>query len=287
MKAQFSFENLLASKRLTHALLPLQRASGLGNYWEWLDAPALVNGIAIAELVCPLRYDVYVRAEFFAFYQAHRAQYQKQPAQFMRAVQASSYYVWYASSEAVRCNRHLRADRDALNAAFERRVHSAIDLYERVMAEGFSRAYPLTLKTARHLLPPTTIRNGAPTGKQVAAKFFLADGWHRLALLMQMGETVLRAELFRVKQFQKFSPFDSTSLLVRALELDAATYFRFLSTYYCAPHSFTRGDEFLAYVRAENPHRLTEVLSVLRVDGFLNTHNSADKSAVELCAAVN
>lgn len=255
-------------KKRNSVLNHLGRVMRRGNYWYWVDAPDLAKGISISELVCPLRYDVYVRGEFFSFYREHRALYQRQPVEFMRRVHLTSYYIWYMGSEAVRCNPHLRGNAAALEQGFVDRIQRAIDLYERVMAEGFSTQFPLILKTAERLLPPTTDRNGPPTGKTVSAKYFLADGWHRLALMMKLGYQTLPAEFFRVKCFREFSPFDSTSLLVRALPLDEATYFRFLSTRYCAPLSLTQRDAFLNFIRAFKPEALEQVLSLVRVDGY-------------------
>lgn len=262
------FQTLRRWKRFGMALNTAQRASGVGNYWYWIQVPALANGIPIAELVCPLRYDVYVRRDFFSFYAAHRELYRDDPRTFVARVRETPYYVWYMDSEAVRCNPHLRGNRVALEDAFVERVRRAVNLYKDVMANGFSPKHPIILKTAELILPPTTDRGGSPTGKFISGKYFLADGCHRLALLMELGYRFLPAEFFRVKCFKEFSPFDSTSLLTRALALDEATYVRFLSTRYCAPLSFTQVEPFLNHVRVHNPGLLNEVVSALSVDGF-------------------
>lgn len=268
------FQALRRWKKFGSALELAQRASRVGNYWYWVEVPELAGGIPIAELVCPLRYDVHVRREFFSFYAAHGELYRNDPETFVARARETPYYVWYMDSEAVRCKPHLRGNRVALEDSFVERVRRAIDLYERVMAHGFSPEHPITLKTAEHLLPPTTDRDGPPTGKIVSAKYFLADGCHRLALLIELGYHVLPAEFLRVKCFQEYSPFDSTSLLTRALALDKATYVRFLSTRYCAPRSFTQVGAFLQYIRAHKPELLDEALSALTVDGFLENRQA-------------
>jgi hypothetical protein len=136
------------------------------------------------------------------------------------------------------------------------------------MAHGFVAQFPIILKTAERLLPPTADKLAPPTGKTVAARYFLADGCHRLALMMALGYKVLPPGSFRVKCFRRFSPFDSTSLLMRSLSIDASSYFAFLSSYYCAPFVFEDREDFLGYIRENRPEFLEEVLSVMRVDGY-------------------
>lgn len=255
-------------KKIRAALNRVGRAAHVGNYWYWLEPPELEQGIDIVSIVCPLRYDVLVRRDFLSFYAAHRDLYVSDFAAFVGMARQSSYYQWFMRSEAVRCKRELLGNAAALEAAFVERIRRAAQLYESVTEHGFDPGYPIVLKTAERLLPPTADRLGPPTGKHVSARYFLADGCHRLALLMQMGYTTLPAGYFRVKCFRTFSPFDSTSLLVRTLSIDPARYFAFLSSYYCAPHVFTQRDEFLTHIRAHRPEFLDEVLSVISADGF-------------------
>ena len=255
-------------KRLNTVLNHVSRATGVGNYWYWLDVPELVHGVDIVSLVCPLRYDVYVRRDFFSFYAAHRDLYVSDFDAFLRLVKQGSYYVWFMESEAIRCKRDLLGDAAALEVEFIQRIRRATALYDAVAERGFTPEFPIILKTAEQLLPPTTDKLAPPTGKSVSARYFLADGCHRLALLMTMGYTVLPAAYFRVKCFRTFSPFDSTSLLVRRLSINPSAYFAFLSSYYCAPLVFERREDFLEYIREKKPEFLQEVQSVIHVDGF-------------------
>lgn len=246
----------------------LRRAARMGNYWYWLDAPELAAGIEIAALIAPLRYDVLIRRDFLAFYADHRGLYAANFDAFVQAAKQGSYYRWFMTSEAIRCKRDLLTDADALEGEFIQRVRRAAGVYEDLLVHGFRRESPIILKTAERLLPPTTDPQGPPSGKQVSGRFFLADGCHRLALLMLLGYTVLPAEYLRVKCFRTFSPFDSTSLLAQSLPLEPAAYFRFLSGRYCAPAVFAQKDQFLDYIRQHAPEYLAEVSSILRVDGF-------------------
>ncbi len=246
----------------------LSRATRVGNYWYWLDVPELQAGIEIVRIVCPLRYDVFVRRDFLAFYAKNRDCYAADFDAFLGLARQGSYYRWFMESEAVRTKRELLGDAAALDAAFADRVRRAARLYESVAQRGFDRAFPILLKTAERLLPPTADKLAPPTGKLISARYFLADGCHRLALLMAMGQTVLPAGYFRVKCFREFSPFDSTSLLARSLGVAPSAYFAFLSSYYCTPWVFDSRDDFLNDIKERRPHLLEEVLSVMRVDGF-------------------
>lgn len=254
--------------RLRSGLDWLSRATRLGNYWSWAAAPELGAGVEIARLVCPLRYDVIVRRDFFAFYAEHRELFRRDPAASLALARQSPYHIWFTTSELIRSRAHLRGVPAAIEAAFAERVRRSAALYESVAARGFESGAPLILKTAARLLPPTTDRRGPPTGKLVSERYFLADGCHRLALLMFLGHTVLPAGSFRVKRFKTFSPFDSTSLLARSLPIEPGAYFAFLSSRYCAPQIFEDGHELLEYILLERPACLEEIVSLIRVDGF-------------------
>ncbi len=267
-------DNLLRWNKLQLALNQARHAAHIGNYWYWVEVPELRNGIEIASLVCPLRYDVLMRRDFFPFYAAHRDLYQSNRGGFMALTKQTTYYTWYMGSEAVRTNGHLRGDRAALEKGFEERVCRAAELYESFQKGGFDLRFPLTLKTAERILPPTTDRGGPATGKSVSARYFLADGCHRLALLMAMGYKVLPQEYFRIKCYREFSPFDSTSLMVRRLAVQPSAYFEYLSSYYTAPHVSTNRDDFLGYVREHKPDLMDEVMTIMRVDGFLDERMS-------------
>jgi hypothetical protein len=261
---------VIPSQKLAFLLNWLQRAAGIKDNWIWLEVPELANGIEIAAIICPLRYDVLLRRDFFTFYAAHCDLYDSDRRVFVALVKQTSYYTWYLESEAVRLNGKVRDNARELEWRFLERLDRATSLYKSVQMNGFLTRFPIVLKTAKHLLPPTTERGGPPTGKQVGARYFLADGCHRLALLMALGYKVLPAGYFWVKYYQEFSPFDSTSLLARRLLREPAAYFRFLSTYYTAPVVMTNRNDFLSYVTNHNPVLLDEVRSVIRTDGFDN-----------------
>jgi hypothetical protein len=245
-----------------------RRAAHVGNYWYWLDVPALAEGIEIASLVSPLRYDVVLRREFFPFYLAHQDLYDSDFEAFANLAMDTQYYTWYTQSEVIRCSPYRLNSDELLRSGFVEKIRGAVELYESMMARGFDPQFPIVLRTAERLLPPTADRSAPPTGKEVSARYFLADGCHRLAMLIQMGYEVLPAAYFRVQCFREFSPFDSTSLLAQSLPIQPAAYFDFLSSHYCAPFSFATRDEFVKWINENRPSLCAEVLSVMRVDGF-------------------
>jgi hypothetical protein len=268
-----------ARKLLRTILHQVRKTAHVGNDWYWLEVPDLAKGIDIASLVCPLRYDVLVRRDFLSFYAAHRDLYFSDFDSFVNLAKQSSYYKWYVNCKLIRRKPGLLGTDKALEVGFRKRIRRSAALYENVLKDGFARQFPIILRTAERLLPPTTARSGPQTGKFVSARYFIADGCHRLALLMAMGQTVLPANHFRVQCFREFSPFDSTILLVRSLPINAATYFAFLSSYYCAPLVFEDGDTFLRHVSELRPEFLKEVLSVIHVDGFDSSISSGHVSS--------
>lgn len=259
---------LHSSKTLARISNWLSRTTRLGNYWYWLEAPDLKDGIEIASIVSPLRYDVLVRRDFFSFYAAQRGLYYCDFETFVKLAKKGPYYVWFIESETVRCLPHLRGNAEALDVLFAHRLIKSAALYDSVTQEGYTPEFPIVLKTAERLLPPTADKSAPPTGKFVSGRYFMADGCHRLALLMALGYTVLPSNYFQVKCFRRFSPFDSTSILAQTLPIKPAAYFAFLSSRYCPPHCFEDKAGFLGYISQHKPELLSEVLSLIRVDGF-------------------
>jgi hypothetical protein len=236
--------------------------------WHWVEPPDLRDGISIAELVSPLRYDVIVRRDFFELYAHNRALYRSERASFIELVRRSSYYRWWVDSEAVWTRLDRRLDPAQLDAAFVDRVDRAIALYDSAERRGL-HGRGVVLKTADLMLPPTARQGGPPTGKTVSGRYFLADGCHRLALHMLQGQTTLSPRDFRVRHYERYSPFDSTSLLVPSLGLSSERYVEYLATRYAAPSRYADIEDLIGHVRRNRPNDLDEVLSLLRVDGYL------------------
>ena len=255
-------------KTLNTVVEGVKRTTRLGNYWYWLQVPELEDGVNIATLICPLRYDVIVRRDFYSLFVAHRDLYRSDFDTFVELASRSPYYTWYVRSELIRTSPYLLDDPDGLQNRFTKQVHLAVQLFELIEENGFDPQFPIVLRTAEHLLPPTGDRRLPATGKVVSDRYFMADGCHRLAYLMLTGCKVLPAEYFRVQCFREFSPFDSTSLLAQSLPILTADYFTYLSSRYCYPDIFEDRDSFLRYLKKYKPELVAEVLTVIRVDGF-------------------
>jgi len=268
-----NLQNTHPRKTLKSVLEGVKRATRLGNYWYWLQIPELEEGVNISSLICPLRYDVIVRRDFFSLYSDQKDLYSHDFNAFVKLVRNSSYYTWYMSSDTIRSRPYLLDDPDSLWAIFVNKIRKAVKLYEDMQANGFDERYPIILKTAEQLLPPTGDRREPATGKSISDRVFMADGCHRLAVLMKMGFTELPASYFRVKCFREFSPFDSTSLLAGSLPMTSSEYFSFLSSRYCQPHTFEDGDSFFSYIRQHKPELLIELHTIVEVDGF-DPHSS-------------
>ena len=180
----------------------------------------------------------------------------------------------------IRTGPYLLDDPDGLWIRFVNQIRIAVALYESMDKSGFDKRFPIILRTAEHLLPPTGDRRAPATGKFLSDRYFMADGCHRLAFLMMMDYKVLPDDYFRVQCFREFSPFDSTSLLARSLPITQKEYFTFLSSRYCHPFIFEDRDSFLGYLSKHKPELVGELLTVMRVDGF-NTETASKRNGDE------
>ena len=235
--------------------------------WTSVQPAELGDGIDIGPLVSPLRYDVLLRRDFLASVARDDGARRQDEAAFIEEARRGPYHTWFLESEVIRTGLAGR-DPTVLEALFTERVRRVVALYERLEAGSGALDEPIVLKTAERILPPTAERMGAPTGKLVSARYFVADGCHRLAYLMLDGRTRLAASEFRVRAYRTFSPFDSTGLLVPRLAPPPADYFSFLSMGYTAPLVFIDGPSLLGHLRATRPDLVEEVEAAMRVDGY-------------------
>jgi len=257
--------NRLTWSRLKRSIADLFHTGG----WRWVEPPELQNGIAVDRLVSPLRYDILPRLEFFCFYLQNRDRL-RDSAELVEAARNTNYFTWFVSSDAVRrIGAPALQDKETLEKRFAARVHRSAALFESFLNRGYRPNPPIILKTADRVLPASA-RRGCYTGKKVSERYFLSDGCHRLALLMSRGVKTLPRGYFNVRSYPEFSPFDSTSLLVRSLAVRESEYFEFLSRRYAAPRVFLDRDTLLNHVHQHCPARMGELMDVLRIDGYLD-----------------
>jgi hypothetical protein len=244
--------------------------------WTWHEAPELTDGIAIADLVSPLRYDVIVRRDFFIWYRERADLARRDLRAFIAEARATSYHHWWMTSETIRCRPELMDRPEELERLFDLRVERSVRLAERVARTRHADEHPIILKTADRLLAPTTFRDGPPSGKPLPSQqYFLADGCHRVALMLADGVSRIEPGHFLIKRYLEFSPFDSTSVLVPSLPVDPATYVRFLGWHYGQDAAINDVESLVGWVQEHDAARWPELEAMLAVDGMAPGHRMA------------
>jgi hypothetical protein len=213
--------------------------------------------IRIDSLICPLRYDIIVRADFLAYYEQHRDVYAHDFKAFLAHPVAGAYFTtWF--SDASRSRPQLARDRVAVQKEYESRVHRAVRLFDSLHSSGFDSRHPIELRSA------STIHH--ERGKHIRRRFYAGDGCHRLAFLLSQGIKSLAPSQYRVLMFDEFRPRDNTYLLLGKVLRDEAQYCRFISKYYCDGKEIDQPDSILEHVMGNCPSLLDEVSSVMRED---------------------
>lgn len=185
----------------------------VGEYWYWLKASDIEDGLDIWPLIFPLRYDILVRKAFFDFYEENKDLAKTDFNEFMELARAHQYYDWYRKVLVVRYSPHLLNDENKLNLAYEGRVKQSIKLYDSIRANGFDINYPIIPYTGENV-------HQADTGRVVKSQYYMGDGCHRLACLMTLGYKTLPSEYVRVKCFRNLTPLDNTKILSSCLTID-------------------------------------------------------------------
>jgi len=237
--------------------------------YQWLDRAQNIEDIPILPLVGPLRYDAFVLLDLLRFYCANKNLARDDFPRFVEAAGRLSFYQWLLASHGIRWKFASRvvqeAHRNRNDATFARiyaeEVRRALDIFESIEQRGFDRKFPIEVRITDRLQPATT-------GKQVAARYILGDGSHRLACLMLLGYSTLPKDHYRIRWYRRLLPSDATWLLTREQLIPAEDYFAFLSAVYGSPHICRDRETFLRDVRERIPNRLDEVRTVLHADGF-------------------
>jgi len=210
------------------------------------------------ELVSPLRYDVLVRAEYFAFLAEHLALFESDFEAYFAAALGHPYYTWFTTIALPRFRPRDAASEERRHAAYRQRLRDAASLYRSVQEHGFDGGrYPLLLRA----VPP-----GAATasGKLVPRRLYGGDGCHRLALLLHLGHRTLPPAWYRVRTVA--APLDNTGQLLGPLRVPAAAYYRFLALGYAGGAPLDDREALLRHVATQAPERLEELRQVLAAD---------------------
>jgi O-antigen/teichoic acid export membrane protein len=209
--------------------------------------------VILDELVSPLRYDVIVRQQFFAFLDAN-VDLLEEFNDLVIEARHEPYYIWFRDIVVGDRTKVLKGR--SIDEAFA-------DQVERVLAVR-ARFNPADESWGELLLRELPAGTLTTTGKTVGPRFVPVDGCHRIALLRHHGRKILPAGTYRLVGDRQ-SARDNTAILVPTLRLTEAEYLDFLAMGFDedAPDSFA---DLVAGVAAHHPERSAELESVISID---------------------
>lgn len=218
----------------------------------------IAKTIDIGRLICPLRYDLWVRIEFVRLLRDEWTLYSDDLPGFLDRPQSRAYYVWFKEVRCALYYPQIYRDEERVESEFVTRVHETAALWKSIERNGYDRSTPIRLGSGR------SIRS--VNGKTINAAYFAGDGCHRMSCLYVTGQTRLEPEDYEVQVRREFEPLDITATLVQRLPLDRASYLRFLSRFYCDGLQLDSADRILRQVASKKPDLLAELESVLAFD---------------------
>ena len=223
----------------------------------WRPKEAGSEPVRIRRLVSPLRYDVLVRAQFFAFLEQERraGRLEAPGAELVDAARDEPYFVWFEKVAMARFRPWVLQDPDLLHEQYAERVMRSAALWKSFQANGFDRRYPVMLRGVKG--PRRT-----DSGAVVDRRLHVGDGGHRLALLLAGGQEELAPGMYRVDRRPATGLIDNTAVLLPALGLSEQDYATFLSAGYAEVELDDLAD-LVAHVRDHDPARLGELETVL------------------------
>lgn len=218
----------------------------------------IAKTIDIGRLICPLRYDLWVRIEFVRLLRDEWTLYSDDLPGFLDRPQSRAYYVWFKEVRCALYHPQIYRNEERVESEFVTRVQETAALWKSIERNGYDRSTPIRLGSGR------SIRS--VNGKTINATYFAGDGCHRMSCLYVTGQTRLEPEDYEVQVRREFEPLDITATLVQRLPLDRASYLRFLSRFYCDGLQLDSADRILRQVASEKPDLLAELESVLAFD---------------------
>jgi hypothetical protein len=220
--------------------------------------------VNIRQLISPLRYDVIVRAQFFADLRRRRRDPQEPTASLREFALEQPYFMWFKYVETARFFPQFLDNPDQLLDRFFLRVDRAVATLRSYDSRGFDAQHPVTLAHT----PGGTVSD---SGLRLSNSLHIRDGCHRLALLLLDGG-LLQPQMYRTHSVSAPLP-DNTALLLPHLDLGSVEYANFL-----APAFTTTEHGELSDLRTEvaerSPARLQEF------DDVVATHDKARHHAV-------
>jgi hypothetical protein len=214
--------------------------------------------VPIARLASPLRYDLVVRREFLRLCLAQLERGGECDESLTGVARSTPYWLWFTEVYVPRSAPELARDAAARGRAFTERVRASFELAKSFRERGFDARHPIVLRAGREILP-------TDTGKLVRAPYYAGDGCHRIALLWLSGREALEPGQYMVRRQRALAPLDNTFRLREGFAGDRAAYLRFIASGY-AEGEFASEAALVAHVRAREPERADELVSVLAVD---------------------
>jgi hypothetical protein len=239
------------------------RVKGLLRRWRRGPSYQLVSGseigeeIEIASLVCPLRYDIIVRANFMAYYCENRHIYEEDLDAFLAHPSAQAYRSSWVK-DAARSRPQIAKDKSFMQREFIGRMRRALALCDSLERNGYDDTYAIELRAANVI--------HHENGKSVERRFYAGDGCHRLAYHLLLGNKYLKRSQYQVRVYDEFWPRDNTYLLLGCVLRSESEYCRFISRYYCAGETFETSADILRHVEQHSPSLRDEVTSVMSID---------------------
>ena len=225
---------------------------------EIVPGSALAKPIDISRLICPLRYDLWVRIDLVRLLRDEPELYREDFSGFLSRPPARAYHVWFKEVCCGRFRPRLYRNPKLLERAFVQRIRETAALQESIDRHGFDGSKPIRLMSGRSI---RTVN-----GKRIGSRYFAGDGCHRMACLYASGRTSLEPAEYEVAIHPSFQPLDNTSILIRHLPLDRTAYLRFISSFYCDGDEIDSADGILRHVAGRRPELLPELRSVLASD---------------------
>lgn len=225
----------------------------------WRPKSAGDRALDILALASPLRYDIVVRGEFFAWLGDHSTD--RSDPELIEGARALPYRVWFTEVAMARFRPWVLRDPATLEEQFAERVRTARRLAESMAERGFDLDSPVTLRLTKGEMV-------ADSGAHTSASLHVGDGGHRLALLLASGG-VLEPYMYRVDP-RPMPLLDNTAILARSLGLTDAAYARFVSRGFL-PEPAADILSMRRAVARTAPERLPELDSVLLAHGRTGT----------------
>ena len=212
-------------------------------------------GLNIVSLICPLRYDLIIRIEFFRFLEREWDLYTNNLPSFLDAAPVKNYYIWFKEISIARFNPDLYPHENLIKPKFIEQVHTAAALWKSLEDNGLDISNPICLMSGKEIIPVN--------GKITNELYFAGDGCHRLSYLYVKGVRTLPPNYYQVIIYKKFQPLDNTDILYKKLPLSTANYCKFISSYYCNNLDLNTVDEILQYVDAYRHDLLPVIRSIV------------------------